>query len=147
MIISRNFKRGFVLLLIVGLVLQMAAARTQRESTSAKKGSINMALFGHFEWRNIGPANMMGRITDIEGVPGNPNIVYVGTASGGIWKTTNGGITWKPIFDEQPVASIGDLALEPGNPDVIYAGTGETNVRNSISFGNGIYKSPDGGKT
>lgn len=147
MIISRNFKRGFVLLLIVGLVLQMAAARTQRESTSAKKGSINTALFGHLEWRNIGPANMMGRTTDIEGVPGNPNIVYVGTASGGIWKTTNGGITWKPIFDEQPVASIGDLALEPGNPDVIYAGTGETNVRNSISFGNGIYKSPDGGKT
>ncbi|GAH38627.1 unnamed protein product, partial [marine sediment metagenome] len=147
MIISRNFKRGFVLLFIAGLVLQMAVARTQRENTSAKKGSINPALFGHLEWRNIGPANMMGRITDIEGVPGNPNIVYVGTASGGIWKTTNGGITWKPIFDEQPVASIGDLALEPGNPDVIYAGTGEANVRNSISFGNGVYKSPDGGKT
>ena len=147
MIISRNFKRGFVLLFIVLLALQMAVARTQRESTPAKKGSINPALFRHLEWRNIGPANMMGRTTDIEGVPGNPNIVYVGTASGGIWKTTNGGITWKPIFDEQPVASVGDLALEPGNPDVIYAGTGESNVRNSVSFGNGVYKSPDGGKT
>jgi photosystem II stability/assembly factor-like uncharacterized protein len=147
MINSRDFKRGFVLLLIVGLTLQMAAARTQRESSSEQEGSINPALFKSLEWRNIGPANMMGRTTDIEGVPGNPNIVYVGTASGGIWKTTNGGITWKPIFDEQPVASIGDLALEPGNPDVVYVGTGESNVRNSVSFGNGVYKSPDGGKT
>ena len=147
MIINRNLKRGFVLLFIVALALQLAVARTQRESTPAGKGTINPALFKHLEWRNIGPANMMGRTTDIEGVPGNPNIVYVGTASGGIWKTTNGGITWKPIFDEQRVASIGDLALEPGNSDVIYAGTGEANVRNSISFGNGVYKSTDGGKT
>jgi photosystem II stability/assembly factor-like uncharacterized protein len=146
-IIKRNFKRGIVLLFLVGLVLQPSAALTRSESTPAKKGGVVPALFKNLEWRNIGPANMMGRTTDIEGVPGNPNIVYVGTASGGIWKTTNGGITWKPIFDEQPVASIGDLALEPGNPDVIYAGTGESNVRNSVSFGNGVYKSPDGGKT
>jgi photosystem II stability/assembly factor-like uncharacterized protein len=146
-IINRNFKRGAALLFLIGLALQPAAALNRRESTPAKERSIVPALFKNLEWRNIGPANMMGRTTDIEGVPGNPNIVYVGTASGGIWKTTNGGITWKPIFDGQPVASIGDLALEPGNPDVIYAGTGESNVRNSVSFGNGVYKSPDGGKT
>jgi len=84
MITSRNFRRGFVLVFVVALALQMAVARTQRESTTAKKGSIVPALFKHLEWRNIGPANMMGRTTDIEGVPGNPNIVYVGTASGGI---------------------------------------------------------------
>jgi len=90
---------------------------------------------------------MVGRVTDIEGVPGNPNIVYVGSASGGVWKTEDGGITWQPIFDDQPIASIGDIALEPGNPDVIYVGTGESNTRNSVSFGNGVYKSTDGGRT
>jgi photosystem II stability/assembly factor-like uncharacterized protein len=90
---------------------------------------------------------MMGRVSDVEGVPGDPNILYVGSASGGVWKTVNGGTTWTPIFDDQPVSSIGDLALEPGNPDVIYVGTGESNVRNSVSFGNGVYKSTDGGKT
>ena len=97
------------------------------------------------EWRNIGPANTSGRVADVEGVPGNPAIVYVGSASGGVWKTINGGTTWKPIFDKQPVASIGDIALEPGNPDVIYVGTGEGAPRNSVSFGNGVYKSTDGG--
>jgi photosystem II stability/assembly factor-like uncharacterized protein len=97
------------------------------------------------EWRTIGPANMGGRVSDVEGVPGNPRIVYVGSASGGVWKTVNGGDTWTPLFDKQEVASIGDMALEPGNPDVLYVGTGESNVRNSVSFGNGVYKSTDGG--
>jgi photosystem II stability/assembly factor-like uncharacterized protein len=90
---------------------------------------------------------MMGRSTDVEGVAGNANLVYVGTAAGGVWKTTNGGTTWAPLFDKQPTLSIGDLALEPGNPDVIYAGTGEANVRNSVSFGRGMYKSTDGGRS
>ena len=105
------------------------------------------AIWSGLEWRNIGPVNMSGRVADVEGVPGNPNIVYVGSASGGIWKTVNGGITWKPIFDSQPIASIGDIALEPGNPDVIYAGTGESKPRNSASYGNGVYKSTDGGQS
>ncbi len=108
---------------------------------------ITPELFKNLSWRNIGPANMVGRIADIEGVPGDPRLIYVGSASGGVWKTINGGTNWTPIFDSQPVASIGDLALEPGNPDVIYVGTGESNVRNSVSFGNGIYKSTDGGKS
>jgi photosystem II stability/assembly factor-like uncharacterized protein len=99
----------------------------------------------NLEWRNIGPANMMGRVADIEGVPGDPDVVYVGSASGGVWKSVDAGISWKPIFDKEPVASIGDIALEPGNPDVVYVGTGESNVRNSVSFGNGVYKSTDGG--
>ena len=101
----------------------------------------------NLQWRNIGPAFMIGRVADVEGVPGNPAIVYVGSASGGVWKTTNGGTTWTPVFDEQPVQSIGDLALEPGNPDVIYVGTGEGNARNSVSFGDGVHKSTDGGKS
>ena len=129
------------------MALQTVQARQESKKNSSFEESIRLDLFKNLAWRNIGPANMMGRVTDIEGVPGSANIVYVGTASGGIWKTVNGGVTWIPVFDDQPVASIGDLALEPGNPDVVYAGTGESNVRNSVSFGNGVYKSPDGGKT
>jgi len=103
--------------------------------------------FEHLEWRSIGPANMGGRVADVEGVPGDPNIVYVATASGGLWKTTNSGVTWKPIFERQGTLSIGDVALQPGNPDVVWVGTGESNTRNSVSFGDGVYKSTDGGKT
>ncbi len=103
--------------------------------------------FDRMEWRSIGPANMGGRTTDVEGVPGDPNIVYAATASGGLWKTTNGGINWKPIFERQGTISIGDIALAPSNPDVIWVGTGESNTRNSVSFGDGVYKSTDAGKT
>ncbi|HEY7818312.1 MAG TPA: glycosyl hydrolase, partial [Vicinamibacteria bacterium] len=103
------------------------------------------APLAELEWRNIGPSLMGGRVSDVEGVPGNPRTVYVGAASGGVWKTEDGGIQWKAIFDGQPVASIGDIALEPGNPSVIYVGTGEANLRNSVSYGNGVYKSTDGG--
>jgi photosystem II stability/assembly factor-like uncharacterized protein len=104
-------------------------------------------IFERLEWRSIGPANMGGRITDIEGVPGNPNVVYVATGASGMWKTINGGITWKPIFERQGTYSLGDIALDPRNPDVIWAGSGEANPRNSVSFGDGVYKSTDGGKT
>jgi photosystem II stability/assembly factor-like uncharacterized protein len=117
---------------------------------SAQNGKPKSPLeeaFSRLEWRSIGPANMGGRVADVEGVPGDPNIVYVGSASGGVWKTTNGGITWKPIFEREGTLSIGDIALAPGNPDVVWVGTGESNVRNSVSFGDGVYKSTDGGKT
>ncbi len=107
----------------------------------------NDKVLANLSWRSIGPANMGGRVSDIEGVPGNPNLVYVATGAGGIFKTTNGGVDWTPIFDRQTSISIGDIALEPGNPDVIWVGTGESNVRNSVSFGDGVYKSTDGGKT
>lgn len=97
------------------------------------------------EPRNIGPLHPSGRVADVEGLPGDPRVLYVGSASGGIWKTTDGGLSFAPIFDDQPIASIGDLALAPSQPEVIYAGTGESNVRNSVSFGNGVYRSNDGG--
>ena len=90
---------------------------------------------------------MGGRVDDIAVVESNPSIIYVGFATGGIWKTTNNGTTWTPIFDEYPVSSIGDIAIAPSNPDVIYVGTGEPNNRQSSSFGAGVYKSTDGGKT
>jgi len=134
------------LMLMTGLFMNVAVS-AQRERNSNEKLSIEPGIFRNLQWRNIGPCNMDGRTTDIESVPGNMELVYVGTASGGVWKTTNGGTTWKPIFDKQDIASIGDIALEPGNPDVIYVGTGESNVRNSVSFGNGVYKSTDGGES
>ena len=107
----------------------------------------DMKAFERLEWRSIGPANMGGRTADVEGVPGNPNIVYAATASGGLWRTDNGGMKWRPIFERENTISIGDIALEPSNPDVIWVGTGESNVRNSVSFGDGVYKSTDGGKS
>ena len=104
-------------------------------------------IYKNIAWRSIGPCNMGGRITDVEGVPGKPYILYVGTASGGLWKTVNGAISSEPLFDEQPVHAIGDVALDPANAEVIWVGTGEDNPRNTVSYGNGVYKSPDGGKT
>jgi photosystem II stability/assembly factor-like uncharacterized protein len=97
--------------------------------------------------RAIGPAGMSGRVTAIDVVLSNPDIIYVGTASGGLWKSTSAGVAWKPIFDEQKVASIGDVAVVQCNPDVIWIGTGEGNPRNSQTNGNGVYKSLNGGKT
>lgn len=116
-------------------------------AAAAAEGPIDAKLLERLEWRSIGPANMGGRTADVEGVPGNPNLVYVATASGGLWKTANGGVTWKPIFERQNTISLGDIALDPSSPNVIWAGTGESNTRNSVSFGDGVYKSTDGGTT
>jgi photosystem II stability/assembly factor-like uncharacterized protein len=104
-------------------------------------------LLKPFVWRSIGPANMGGRIDDIAIVDQNPSIIYIGFATGGIWKSTNNGTTWLPIFDKYPVSSIGDIAIAPSNPDIIYVGTGEPNNRQSSSFGAGVYKSTDAGQT
>jgi photosystem II stability/assembly factor-like uncharacterized protein len=100
-----------------------------------------------FVWRPIGPANMGGRVDDIAVVESDPSTIYVGFATGGIWKSTNNGTTWIPIFDTYPVSSIGDIAIAPSNPDIIYVGTGEPNNRQSSSFGAGVYKSIDAGKS
>jgi photosystem II stability/assembly factor-like uncharacterized protein len=108
---------------------------------------VDMNLFQGMKPRNIGPAGMSGRVTAIAADPRNSDVMYIGTASGGLWKTTNGCTTFKPIFDEQAVASIGALAVDPQRPDIIWAGTGEGNPRNSVTGGYGIYKSLDGGKT
>ena len=97
--------------------------------------------------RAIGPAGMSGRVTAIEAVASNPDIVYAGTASGGLWKSTDGGTTWTPIFDDQPVHSIGSIAIDQDNPDVIWVGTGEGNPRNSQNAGDGVFRSMDGGRT
>ena len=100
-----------------------------------------------FVWRGIGPASMGGRIDDIAGVDSNSYIYYVGSATGGVWKTTNNGTTFTPIFDTYSTASIGDIAIAQSNPDIVWVGTGEANNRQSSSFGDGIYKSTDAGAT
>ncbi len=98
--------------------------------------------------RSIGPAGMSGRIADIEAVESNPEIVYVGTATGGVWKSANGGLTFEPLFDDQPVHAIGAVEVYQASPDIVWVGTGEGNPRNSVSGGgNGVYKSMDGGRS
>lgn len=98
-------------------------------------------------WRNLGPGAMSGRITALACDPANPNVVYAGAASGGVWRSRSGGTNWEPIFDAAPTQSIGALAIHPQNPDLIWVGTGEGNPRNSQNFGVGIFKSIDGGRT
>jgi photosystem II stability/assembly factor-like uncharacterized protein len=97
--------------------------------------------------RAIGPAVVSGRVAAVEAVASNPAIVYAGAAAGGVWKSIDAGLTWEPVFDDQPVASIGAIAVHPQSPDIVWVGTGEANPRNSVSLGNGVYKSLDGGKT
>src|SRR3954468_24198633 len=104
-------------------------------------------MLKRFVFRGIGPASMGGRIDDIACVENNSYTCYVGFATGGVWKTTNNGTTFTPIFDTYSVASIGDIAIAPSNPDIVWVGTGEANNRQSASFGDGIYKSTDAGKT
>ncbi|NNF38951.1 MAG: hypothetical protein HKN71_09800, partial [Gemmatimonadetes bacterium] len=100
-----------------------------------------------FRWRSIGPANMMGRVSDVEGIPSPSRTFFVAAAGGGIWKTTNNGVTFRPVFDPGRVISMGDLAIAPSDTLQVWAGTGEPDSRNSISPGSGIYKSGDGGLT
>ncbi len=116
-------------------------------STGAQQRPLTSKLLGELNFRCIGPAVTGGRIHDVEALPNDPSMIYVATASGGIWKSTNRGTTWKPIFDDMPVSTFGDLAISPSNPDIIWAGTGEQNNRQSTSWGNGVYLSKDGGGT
>ncbi|MRX66143.1 WD40/YVTN/BNR-like repeat-containing protein [Maribacter luteus] len=106
-----------------------------------------MDLVQDLKPRNIGPAGMSGRVTAIDVVQKSPDVMYVGTASGGLWKSTSGGIKWEPIFDKEVTASVGAVAIQQSNPSVIWVGTGEGNPRNSLNGGYGIYKSLDGGKS
>ncbi len=103
--------------------------------------------FKNLKARAIGPSGMSGRITAIDALQNDPNTIYIGAASGGVWKTENAGNSWKPVFDEQPIQNIGSIAICQSNPSIVWAGTGEGNPRNSISLGEGIYKSIDAGKT
>lgn len=105
------------------------------------------SVLSAFRWRNIGPANTSGRVSDVVGIPYPSTTFFVATAAGGIWKTTNNGVTFRPVFEHEKVISMGVMAIAPSDTMQVWAGSGEPNVRNSISPGGGIYKSTDGGLT
>jgi len=128
-----------VLCLAAGLALSLGPVR-------AAEVEIDSNTFGGLEARPIGPAVMSGRISAITALPDDPLTVYVGTASGGVWRSRDGALTWKPLFDGE-TQSIGALALDPKNPKTLWVGTGESCTRNSVSVGDGVYKTTDGGDT
>ena len=115
-------------------------------SLNSSAQEFSMELLKNKTPRNIGPGGMSGRVTSIDVVHSNPDIMFSGTASGGLWKSTSGGIKWTPIFENEATASVGAIAIQQSNPSVIWVGTGEGNPRNSLNGGYGIYKSLDGGK-
>ena len=125
-----------VSLLIFSLITIAISAKSEKRT-----------LLGDLAWRNIGPANMGGRVSAIEGVTGNPSTYYVGGADGGIFKTTNNGVTFEEIFNDQDAYSIGAIAVAPSDPNVLWVGTGEGDPRNSVGYGRGVYRSIDGGMT
>jgi len=131
-------------LLLIALLAPLVSAPLSR--LLAQQPRIDPTLYGGLRWRNIGPFRG-GRVNGVTGVPGQPSTFYFGSVGGGVWKTTNAGRTWLPIFDSQPVASIGAVAVALSNPNIVYVGTGEADMRSQISYGNGMYKSTDAGKT
>ncbi len=135
-----------LLLLSPWLVASSGAAPAGRDFR-ATEGKLPRKWLSAMPWRSIGPAAMGGRITDLAVHPRDPAVFWVATASGGILKTTDGGITFEHRFDTESTVSIGAVAVAPSNPDIVWVGTGEANPRNSVSFGDGVYKSTDGGKT
>ena len=104
------------------------------------------SLFSGLQWRLVGPYRG-GRALSVTGIPSQPLVYYFGGAASGVWKTVDGGQVWKPMFDKQPVSSVGAIAVAPSDPNIVYAGTGEADIRGDNSYGDGIYKSIDAGKT
>src|SRR5262252_7788515 len=130
--------------LFIVILLALLAAAPELSGTAAQQYSQN--LYQSLRWRCIGPFRA-GRTVGATGVPGQPNVFYIGVNNGGVWKTNDYGHTWKPIFDDQPTGSIGALAVAPSNPDIVYVGSGEGLQRPDLSTGDGMYKSTDAGKT
>ncbi|MGZ4831963.1 MAG: WD40/YVTN/BNR-like repeat-containing protein, partial [Terriglobales bacterium] len=135
MSVQKNFRHAALLLQF--LLLFSIAASGQNVSPN---------LYSGMRWRMIGPFRG-GRALTATGVRGQRDVYYFGAVGGGVWKTSNSGQTWTPIFDSQPIASIGSLAVAPSDGNILYVGTGEASIRSDISFGNGVYKSTDAGKT
>ncbi|MHB8053724.1 MAG: WD40/YVTN/BNR-like repeat-containing protein [Candidatus Aminicenantales bacterium] len=139
---SPSFKTTFRAILL-GLLTVAAAGPFSAQTPTDPEGN----LIRHLTWRNIGPANMVGRISDFEALDNDFTQVLVASASGGVFKSVNAGTTWEPIFDRYGSASIGDVAFFQKDPNIIWVGTGEECSRNSVAWGDGVYKSTDGGKT
>jgi photosystem II stability/assembly factor-like uncharacterized protein len=139
----KNFRRSLLFLLAAGVALCLHLTVSASPDEAQK---FDQKVLGEMRWRSIGPFRG-GRSLAVTGVRGQPDVYYFGGVNGGVWKTNDAGRTWKPIFDGQPVGSIGAIAVAPSNANVIYVGSGEADMRSSISYGNGMYKSTDAGKT
>src|SRR6202521_6135712 len=146
---------SLAIILLASLPIIGLAQATPNAKTTPVAFDADSARLAELPWRSIGPAVTSGRVVDFA-VPEGPKsqvgerlgeFFYVASASGGVWKTTNGGTTWESVFDHQASASIGDIAVAPSNPDIIWVGTGEANNQRSSSWGDGVYKSENGGKT
>ena len=134
----KTIKTTLLTLIFTLLIPEISDLKAQTITSMSK-------MLENYNWRAIGPANMGGRVTDIDGVPGDPSIFYVSGADGGIFKTTNGGVSFDPIFENQRAYSIGALTIAPSDNNILWVGTGEGDPRNSVGYGWGIYKSLDGG--
>ncbi len=136
-----------LLFFIVSIQESNAQNRKKKSSNTTNKFELNNSTLNMFSFRSIGPAAYSGRISDFAVNPKNPSEYYVGVASGGLWKTINHGTTFKPIFDNEAVFSIGCLAMDPNNSNVVWVGTGENNTQRNLAYGDGVYKTTDGGKS
>ncbi|HKC62322.1 MAG TPA: hypothetical protein VKB86_01735, partial [Pyrinomonadaceae bacterium] len=136
----KAFVRVFAMLIIAvvmfGALMPVALAQAR----------IGESAYSGLHWRMIGPFRG-GRVNAVSGVPGQPTVFYFGSVGGGVWKTINSGRTWTPVFDSEPIASIGAIGVAPSDSNIVYVGTGEADMRSQISYGNGMYKSMDAGKS
>jgi len=141
-------KRILYSLLVLGILSSGSLfAQKKKNKKEETKYFVNSGMLSTLKFRSIGPAMISGRIVDFAVNPNNHSEYYVATASGGVWKTTNAGITYQPIFDKQKSYSIGCVSIDPNNTNVVWVGTGENNSQRSVSWGDGVYKSLDGGKS
>src|SRR5436305_387452 len=131
----KMFRQCFVVLLVLSLA-----------GVAANAQQIDPKIYGGMKYRLIGPFRG-GRAITVAGVPSQANTYYFGAVSGGVWRTSDGGNTWDPLFEKQSVSSIGAIAVSDSDPNVLYAGTGEACIRGNISYGDGVYRSTDAGKT
>jgi len=137
----------FSLILFIGCQPALAQKKKKNQSITTAKNYLDDISISGLKWRGVGPAMTSGRIADFAVHPDNRSVYYVATASGGVWKTINAGTTYQPIFDSQGSYSIGCVTLDPNNPNTVWVGTGENNNQRSVGFGDGVYKSMDGGKS
>src|SRR5439155_6538140 len=133
--------------LCLALSNALAQAPAARRDTAHVINASANPLLASFRFRSIGPASMGGRVDDIEAAPSDPSVIYVGYATGGVFKSENNATSFEAVFQTYGSASIGDIAIHPTNPNIVYVGTGEPNNRQTSTFGDGVYKTTDGGKT
>src|SRR4029078_13420806 len=144
--IASHYRLPALLAFVFAVLISPTSVQSAGSPTPTPPGTIDEKLFNGMRWRQVGPFRGGGAL-GIEGVVGEPETYYFGAVAGGVWKTIDGGANWTPLFDKQPISSIGAIAVAPSDHNVIYAGTGEAAIRGNTTYGPGVFKSIDGGKT